>query len=104
MPVSLNAGQCKSLEALDGTVAIVDGDNYAESRFRCETTNGHTAQSLVIDCGNNTQHTASNASVLTALCKYNEPNTPRNYTVKCIVDGVDTPICQSPLIVDESSL
>jgi len=39
VPVSLNAGQCKSLEALEGTIALVDGNNDAESPLRCETIN-----------------------------------------------------------------
>ena len=50
LPASANAGQCDSLDALDGTIAIVDDNGDASSTFRCETVNGTTAQTVTIDC------------------------------------------------------
>ncbi|MEI6774050.1 MAG: hypothetical protein WCL18_04550 [bacterium] len=50
MPVALNAGQCKSLNALGGNIALVNEDGDASKTFRCETTNGTTAQRITIDC------------------------------------------------------
>ncbi len=52
-PISITAGQCKSLEAEDGGVVILeedDGDFVGESRFTCTTNNGITAQTMRIDC------------------------------------------------------
>ena len=66
VPVSINAGNCESLNALNGTVALVDENGDAESTFRCKTVNGTTAQTMTITCGNGTQHTANNVSVLEA--------------------------------------
>lgn len=105
VPISINAGQCKSLTALDWHIAIVDWDNNAESRFRCETINGNTAQKISIDCGNSTPlHTAFNASVLEATCEYTNVITPHPYNVRCLVDDVFAPVCQENIIVDEGGL
>ena len=102
VPVSINAGNCESLNALDGTVALVNENGDAESTFRCNTVNGTTAQTMKIDCGNGTSHTESNVSVLEYGCKYtNVVNIPQTYNVQCIVDGVSAPVCQQNLIVDE---
>ena len=52
-PISITAGQCKSLEAEDGSVVILeedDGNLVGESRFTCTTNNGITAQTMRIDC------------------------------------------------------
>lgn len=52
-PISITAGQCKSLEAEDGSVVILeedDGNFVGESRFTCTTNNGITAQTMRIDC------------------------------------------------------
>ncbi|MEI6672250.1 MAG: hypothetical protein WCL02_02575 [bacterium] len=38
VPVSINAGNCKSLDALDGTIALVNQNGDASSTFRCTTT------------------------------------------------------------------
>jgi len=43
--------QC-DLEALDGRIVIVDDNGNGEGRFRCETRNNATAQTIRIDCGN----------------------------------------------------
>lgn len=104
VPVALNAGQCKSLDALNGTIALVDGNNDAESNFRCETNNGVVAQQITITCGNGTQHTANNVSSLEALCEYTNVSTPQSYNVRCLVDEVFTPICQQNIIVDRGGL
>lgn len=104
MPVSLNAGQCKSLTALDGRIALVDGNNNASSRFRCETINDITAQKITIDCGDGKQHVTNNASIFDATCEYTNVATPQSYNVKCLVDEVFTPICQENIIVDKGGL
>ena len=102
VPVSINAGNCWSLNALNGTVALVDENGNAESTFTCQTVNGTTAQTMTITCGNGTQHTANNVSILEAWCEYtNVVNTPQTYNVQCVVDGVSAPVCQQNLIVDE---
>ena len=105
VPISIHAGNCESLDARDGTVALVDENGDAESRFRCTTVNGATAQTMTIDCWNDTYHTEHNVSVLNAVCRYtNEHNIPKQYPVKCTVDGVDAPRCQENLIIDEGKL
>ncbi|MCX6825123.1 MAG: hypothetical protein NTY80_02755 [candidate division SR1 bacterium] len=103
LPIASNAGQCSALTPLDGSIALVNSSNDADSTFRCETTNGVTAQSIVIDCGNGTQHTANNTSVLEAGCSYVNVNTPQTYNVRCLVDGISAPACQQNLIVDEGT-
>jgi len=103
VPVSVNAGQCWALDALDGTIAIIN-DGRADSTFRCETLNHTTAQTITIDCGNGTQHTTNNASVFEAWCEYANVTTPQTYPVECLVDGVSAPTCQENLIVDRANL
>ncbi|MFA6256223.1 MAG: hypothetical protein WC606_03490 [Candidatus Absconditabacterales bacterium] len=103
VPVSVTAGQCGALDALDGTIAIANENSDAESTFRCETANHSTAQTITIDCGNGTQHTTNNASVFEAGCEYTNVDTPQTYPVKCLVDGVSAPTCQENLIVDEAT-
>ncbi len=104
LPISENGGQCESLDALDGTIAIVDDNGDAESTFRCETVNGATAQNITIDCGNWTQHTENNASVFETTCRYTDVDIPQTYNVKCSVDGISASACQQHIIVDEASL
>lgn len=104
VPISANAGQCRSLEALDGSIALIDEDNNAESTFRCETTNGTTAQNITLECGNGTQHTVSNTSTLEATCEYRHVDVPQTYAVRCLVDGASTSACQQNLIVDDAGL
>lgn len=102
-----SVGNCRVLDALNGNIALVDGNRNAESRFRCSTVNDVTAQTITIDCGNGTHYTQNNVSSLETTCHYtNVSPLPKNYSVSCVVDNaLPTPLaCKQTLIVDESSL
>ncbi|MEI7562449.1 MAG: hypothetical protein WCJ39_01665 [bacterium] len=113
-PVSITAGQCQSLDAHDGTVIIVDGDNdpySADARFTCTTRNNITAQTMKIDCGNGTSYTQNNVSSFQATCHYNESTLPHNNEstlphnrqVSCSVDGTSSPECTKNVILDQGT-
>lgn len=88
-PVSINAGMCRSLDALDGTLIILDDNNEASARFRCRTQDNVEAQNITIDCGNGDTYTENNVSSLTHRCDYDEnaDDIPVERTVRCTVDG-----------------
>jgi len=99
--VSLNAGQCKSLEALDWNIIIVDEDDGEwQADFLCETNNWVLANKIQIDCWNGDKYSDLGVSSLRATCKYNVNNPPKNFTVKCDVDGSSNNQCEQDIIVD----
>ena len=101
------AGNCRALDALDGPIALVDGNYNAESRYKCSTVGNATAQKITIDCGNGTQHTQNNVSSLEATCRYlNVINIPTIYNITCVVDNAEPtpPACKQTLTINQSSL
>ena len=102
MPVSASAGQCQSLDALDGTVLIVDDNGTAQGNFRCETTNGITGN-ITLDCGDG-QTYSSYGSVFEHACIYTHAEIAHTHAIQCLVENMSSPACKEDIITDEATL
>lgn len=90
------------MDALDGSVLLVNDENEAEGNFRCETVNNVDAH-IVLDCGNGDRY-SSFGSVFEHSCTYDydgDDNDEHEYTVKCYVDEVTNAACTEEIIVDD---
>lgn len=106
VPVALDQGKCEDLDALDGSVLLVNDDDEAEGNFRCETVNGVEAP-ITIDCGNGDRYTTF-GSVFEHMCSYDydpeDDDADHEYTVTCYVDNFTNPACTEEIIVDDGGL
>lgn len=89
--------QCDSLTPINWTVIIIDDNNDAKAKFKCDTVNW-VQWNISINCWNG-QILNGYGSTYTATCNYG--NNLWTYNVRCYVEWNTSDNCAETIIVDE---